>query len=57
MAVESELHRYLVISSDQRWMYLAGNQGQIDVIDLRDLDQPKLNARLKVPQSRTANGD
>ncbi len=49
---ESELHSIL-ISSDQRWMYLAGNQGQIDVIDLRDLDQPKLNARLKATEQNS----
>lgn len=43
----------VLISSDQRWLYLAGEQGQIDVVDLADASQPKLNARLKVTENNS----
>lgn len=43
----------VLISSDQRWLYLAGEQGQLDVIDLADASQPKLNARLKVTENNS----
>ncbi|MBB1488361.1 ABC transporter permease subunit [Oceanospirillum sediminis] len=43
----------VLISSDQRWLYLAGEQGQIDVVDLADASQPKLNARLKVTEKNS----
>lgn len=54
--LDSKVHSIL-IAPDQRWMYLASQQGQIDVVDLRDPDDAKLNARLKVTDKNSAIAD
>jgi len=54
--VESNLHSIL-ISPDQNWAYLVSEKGTIDVLDLRDLDNLKLNARLKVTEKNSPIGD
>ena len=54
--VEGNLHSIL-ISPDQQWAYLASDKGTIDVLDLRDKDEPKLNARLKVTEQNSEIGD
>ena len=54
--LESNLHSIL-LSPDQQWAYLASEKGSLDVLDLRDLERPKLNARLKVTEQNSAIGD
>ncbi|WP_234985203.1 ABC transporter permease subunit [Oceanospirillum multiglobuliferum] len=54
--LDSKVHSIL-IAPDQRWMYLASQQGQVDVVDLRDPDNAKLNARLKVTEKNSAIAD
>ncbi len=53
LPVDGSQVQKVLVSSDQRWVYLAGNQGQIDVIDMYS-GEPVLNARLKVTEQNSA---
>ena len=53
LPVDGSRVKKVLVSSDQRWVYLAGNQGQIDVIDMYS-GEPALNARLKVTEQNSA---
>ncbi|MAC45748.1 MAG: phosphate ABC transporter permease [Oceanospirillum sp.] len=53
LPVDGSRVKKVLVSSDQRWVYLTGNQGQIDVIDI-STGEPALNARLKVTEQNSA---
>ncbi len=54
--VENDIHSIL-IGPDQNWIYMVGNKGTVDVVDARDIDSPKLNARLKITEQNSGIGD
>lgn len=54
--VENNLHSILV-GPDQNWIYMVSNKGTVDVVDTRDMDEPKLNARLKITEQNSGIGD
>ena len=54
--VENDIHSIL-IGPDQNWVYMVSNKGTVDVVDTRNMDTPKLNARLKVTEQNSGIGD
>ncbi|WP_417596073.1 ABC transporter permease subunit [Oceanospirillum sp.] len=54
--IENDIHSIL-IGPDQNWIYMVSNKGSVDVVDTRDMDTPKLNARLKITEQNSGIGD
>ncbi|OOV87437.1 ABC transporter permease subunit [Oceanospirillum linum] len=54
--IENDIHSML-IGPDQNWIYMVSNKGTVDVVDTRDMDTPKLNARLKITEQNSGIGD
>ncbi len=54
--IENDIYSIL-IGPDQNWIYMVSNKGTVDVVDARDIDSPKLNARLKITEQNSGIGD
>ncbi|MDX1397513.1 MAG: ABC transporter permease subunit [Oceanospirillum sp.] len=54
--IENDIYSIL-IGPDQNWIYMVSNKGTVDVVDTRDIDSPKLNARLKITEQNSGIGD